>query len=202
MADANPWIRSGGAPVPAPAPAPAPTSSRPVTVSAPQAGVPVPDQADRLPRRESAAQATVWWLGVHGAAGETSLSLIAAGSRPADHAWPIPSARGLLNRVVLVARTNYVGLSAAQHAAREWASGSLGDAIRLEGLVLVPDLPGRLPKELRLLSQLVGGGVPRTWSLPWINAWRFGPVDPSAELPKEFGVLFSDLSLHPIAPRI
>ena len=201
MSDANPWIRSGGAPAPAPTPTPPPTPSGPVTVSAPQAGVPVPDQADRLPRRETAAQATVWWLGVHGGAGETSLSLVSAGSRPADHAWPIPSARGMLNRVVLVARTNYVGLTAAQHAAREWASGSLGETIRLEGLVLVPDLPGRLPKELRLLSQLVGGGVPRTWSVPWVNAWRFGALDPSAELPKEFGVLLSDLSLHPTASR-
>lgn len=201
MSDAtNPWVRSGASPAPAPAYIPPPPPSGPVTVSAPQAGVPVPDQADRLPRRDSAAQATVWWLGVHGGAGETSLTLLAAGSRAADHAWPMPSP-GLLNRVALVARTNYAGLTAAQHAAREWASGALGDAIRLEGLVLVPDQPGRLPKELRLLSQLVGGGVPHTWSLPWMSPWRFGPVDPTAELPKEFGTMFSDLSLQPTAPR-
>ncbi len=202
MSEANKWLRSGDAPAPAPPRPAVPTSSGPVTVSAPQDGVPVPDQADRLPRRETAAQATVWWLGVHGGAGETSLSMLAAGSRPADHAWPMPGSRGVTSRVVLVARTNYTGLTAAQHAAREWASGSLGDAIRLEGLLLVPDVPGRRPKELRLLSQLVGGGVPRTWSVPWIDAWRFGPVDPSVELPKDFGVLFSDLSLHPTAPRI
>lgn len=200
VTDSNPWIRSGSPPVPG-APRPAPPTLGPVTVSSPQGGVPVPDQADRLPRRESAAQATVWWLGVHGGAGESSLSLLAAGSRAADHAWPMPAARGLVNRVVLVARTNYTGLTAAQRAAREWASGSLEEQIRIEGLVLVPDQPGRMPKPLRLLSQLVGGGVPRIWSLPWVDAWRFGPVDPSAEPAKGFGVLFSDLSLHSTAPR-
>lgn len=199
MSEPNPWVRSGSEAAPAPTRAPSQRASGPVTVSAPQAGVPVPDQADRLPQRETPAQATVWWLGVHGGSGETSLSLLAAGSRAAEHAWPMPSSSGLVNRVVLVARTNYAGLTAAQHAAREWASGSLGDVIRLEGLVLVPDQPGRLPKELRLLAQLVGGGVPLTWSLPWVTAWRFGPVDPSAEFPKEFGSLLSDLSLHPTA---
>ena len=89
----------------------------------------MPDQADRLPRRETAAQATVWWLGVHGGAGETSLSLVSAGSRPADHAWPIPSARGMLNRVVLVARTNYVGLTAAQHAHDECVTVDVADGL-------------------------------------------------------------------------
>ena len=100
--------------------------------------------------------------------------------------------------VALISFPIYVSLAKLFWGER---SGSLGETIRLEGLVLVPDLPGRLPKELRLLSQLVSGGVPRTWSVPWVDAWRFGPVDPSAELPKEFGVLLSDLSLHPTAPR-
>ncbi len=113
----------------------------------------------------------------------------------------MPAMPGLQSRVVLVARTNYAGLTAAQHAAREWASGSLGDAVRLEGLVLVPDQPGRLPKELRQLSQLVSGGVPRTWSTLWVDAWRFGPVDPTADLPKGLGQLFSELSLSPHSPR-
>ncbi|RGE19087.1 hypothetical protein D1J51_13280 [Leucobacter sp. wl10] len=101
---------------------------------------------------------------------------------------------------MLVARTNYAGLTAAQHAAREWASGSLGDSVTVEGVLMVPDQPGRLPKSLRHLAQLVAGGLPRSWTAPWVESWRFGPLDP-AELPKGLGAVFSDLSLHPIVPR-
>lgn len=101
---------------------------------------------------------------------------------------------------MLVARTNYAGLTAAQRAATEWASGLLGESVRVEGLVLVSDAPGRLPKELRHLAQVVAGGVPQAWTLPWVDAWRFGPVDLGVELPKEFYALLADLHLNSIAP--
>ena len=99
-----------------------------------------------------------------------------------------------------MARTNYAGLAAAQRAAIEWASGVLGDAVRVDGLVLIPDMPGRMPKELRYLAQVVSGGLPHTWSLPWVDAWRFGPLDPAADLPKEFHALLADLHLNSTAP--
>ncbi len=194
----NPWVRSS------------PTEHRePVTVlsvlvdepqtvavTAPQHGVPVPDQVDRLPQAVAPFGATVWWLGAVGGSGESTLAAIARGSRAAHHAWPMPSNFGAESRVVLLARTNYRGLVAAQRAAIEWASGALGGAIRVEGLVLIPDAPGRQPKELRHLAEVVAGGVPRTWTLPWVDAWRFGPVDVSAELPKEFHTLLTDLHLN------
>ena len=169
-------------------------------VTGPQDGVPVPDLTDRLPQRKTPHAATVWWLGVTGGAGESTLASLARGSRPADHAWPIPENRGSMCRVVLVARTNYAGLAAAQRAAIEWAAGVLGDAVRVDGLVLIPDMPGRLPNELRHLAQLVSGGLPHTWTLPWVDAWRFGPHDPSTELPKEFHALLADLHLTSTAP--
>ena len=125
---------------------------------------------------------------------------MARGSRPADHAWPIPENRGSICRVVLVARTNYAGLAAAQRAAIEWASGALGDTVRVDGLVLVPDMPGRMPKELRHFAQVVAGGLPHTWTMPWVDAWRFGPLDPAAALPKEFRTLLADLHLNTTAP--
>jgi hypothetical protein len=96
---------------------------------------------------------------------------------------------------VLVARANYAGLIAAQRAATEWASNVLGDGIQLAGLVLVADAPGRRPKELRHLEQVINGGVPRVWNLPWVNAWRLSPPDATALLPKEFRSLFTDLNL-------
>jgi hypothetical protein len=75
-----------------------------------------------------------------------------------------------------------------------------GAAVRVDGLVLIPDMPGRMPKELRHLAQVVSGGLPHTWSLPWVDAWRFGPLDPAADLPKEFHALLADLHLNSTAP--
>lgn len=196
MADAKRW-RTGLAQQPQPGVAPAtkPTP-QPTGPRTPQPGVPAPDTADRLPRFTPALPATVWWLGVHGGAGESTLATLAHGSRPAEHAWPVPDTPGPASRVVLVARTNWAGLTAAQRAATEWASGAL-DPVELAGLVLIPDAPGRLPKPLRDLQQLIAGGVPQVWALPWVDAWRFGPVNPAAPLPKEFHVLLTDLHLSP-----
>jgi hypothetical protein len=166
-------------------------------VSAPQSGVPLPSRNDRLPRSEQAWPARVWWLGVHGGAGESTLAALAEGTRPAGHAWPIPVTPGTTHHVALVARTHYAGLTAAQHAATEWASHSVGDGVQLAGLVLIADAPGRLPKPLRDLENVIGGGVPHVWHLPWVDAWRFGPVSVSDSLPREFRDLFAALSLAP-----
>ncbi|WP_104131591.1 DUF6668 family protein [Cryobacterium sp. M91] len=165
--------------------------------TAPQTGIPLPDRIDRLPRRDAAWPATIWWLGVHGGAGESTLAALTAGTRPCDHAWPIPSTTGTTHRVVLVARTNYAGLIKAQHAATEWAANTLGDGVQLAGLALIADAPGRRPKHLQHLEQVIAGGVPHVWNLPWVNAWRLGPPDATAPLPKEFRALFTDLSLAP-----
>lgn len=200
VSETNPWVRSTGEAAPAPV-AVAPQATGPVTVTAPHAGVPAPAPGERLPQRPTSSTATLWWLGVHGGAGETSLARLAVGTQAAGHAWPMSTMPGIPSRVVLVARTHYAGLMAAQQAAREWASGSLGDAVRLDGLLLVPDQPGRLPKPLRQLAQLVAGGVPRSWTAPWVDAWRFGPIDLSVELPRGLSALFSDLSLLPSVSR-
>lgn len=201
MAD-NPWVQNSPAaePVPAIVAPPVAAGLKPASATAPQDGVPVPGQGDRLPQRKTPHGATVWWLGVTGGAGESTLAALARGSRTADHAWPIPENQDSVYRVVLVARTNYVGLAAAQRAAIEWASGVLGDAVRVDGLVLIADMPGRMPKELRHLAQVVSGGLPHTWSLPWVDAWRFSPLDPAADLPKEFHALLADLHLNSTTP--
>ena len=202
MTNANPWLTGPDqAPEPEPEAAPAATRRQARTGPvAPQPGVPTPDTADRLPRWAQAWPATVWLLGVHGGAGESTLATLAAGSRPAQHGWPMPETPGTSSRVALVARTNWSGLTAAQRAATEWASGVLGDAVKLVGLVLIADAPGRLPKPLRDLEQVIGGGVPRVWTLPWVDAWRLGPVDPAAPIPKELRALLADLQLSPSGP--
>jgi hypothetical protein len=197
LTNVNPWLLSPKELVAGMPEAQLATSRRGARggATAPQLGVPAPDIADRLPRREQAWPATVWWLGVHGGAGESTLAALASGTRPADHAWPVPITPGTTHRVVLVARSNFAGITAAQRAATEWASNALGEGVGLAGLVLIADAPGRLPKPLRELEQIVAGGVPHVWHLPWVDAWRIGPIDAAAQLPKEFRQLFSDLAL-------
>ena len=142
----------------------------------PQNGIPAPDKIDQLPTRTQVGSSLVWCLGAHGGAGESTLAELNGQWRAAGHAWP-QSADGTPLKVVLVARTSGRGLRAAQKAATQWASG-LAPATDLLGLVLVADAPGRLPKPLRELSQLLSGGVPRVWTLPWVEEWRLGgPVD-------------------------
>lgn len=196
MASTNPWLTSDERPVdPRVTVTPQPTSEFRAGASAPQGGVPVPEAAHRLPRRNVALSASVWWLGVHGGAGESTLAALAPTTRAADHAWPAPAASDTRHRVVLVARTNYAGLSAAQRAATDWASGGVGEGVQLAGLVLVADAPGRRPRSLREFEQVVVGGVPRAWVLPWVEAWRFGPPAVDERMPKEVRRLFADLSL-------
>lgn len=129
-------------------------------------------------RTVQASEASVWWVGAHGGAGETVLERLVPGSRAADHSWPIMVAADQgPARVCLLARTHAAGLLAAQRALAEWASGEV--AVELLGVIFVADAPGRLPKPLHELRALVGGGAPRMWQLPWVPAWRLGePVDP------------------------
>jgi hypothetical protein len=136
--------------------------------------------------------ATIWWLGVHGGAGETTLAQLLEGSWETGHAWPHSNGQPTeLPHVILVARTNARGLRAAQLAAIEWASGSV--AVQLHGLVFVADAPGRLPKPLRDFAHIVAGGVPRVWRLPWVEAWRLGEPVSANTAPKAVTDVLDDL---------
>jgi len=61
------------------------------------------------------------------------------------------------------------------------------------GLVLIADAPGRLPHGLRQLADLIAGGVPAVWSLPWIEAWRVGEPPAPHNAPKVVRQLLEDL---------
>lgn len=157
----------------------------------PQSGVPAPADS-LLPVRERTTSTSLWWLGTHGGAGESSLASLIYGSAEAGHSWPRPADGGPAN-VVLVARTSMAGLRSAQAAATQWASGRAGDANVL-GLVLVADAPGKLPRPLRDFARLVSGGVPRSWSVPWIEAWRVGDAPSSSDVPRDLRRLIDDLN--------
>jgi hypothetical protein len=149
--------------------------------------------ADRLPKRGVDRPAPLWWVGVHGGAGETTLEHLIAGSRAAAHAWPI-GYDGATTNVVLVARSNASGLAAAQRAAIEWASGVI-PSVNLIGLVIVADAPGKPPKPLRELAHLVSGGVPQTWHVPWVEGWRLGETPDLQRAPRDVRALIASVSV-------
>lgn len=163
---------------------------------APQNGVPAPNPATLIPLTKR-APADLWVLGTHGGAGESTLASLSPGWREAGHEWPhVP---GVRSRVLLVARSHSSGLRAAQAAAIQWASGHAPD-VDLIGLVVIHDAPGRLPRELRDLMQVVGGGVPRTWSVPWVEAWRLGGEISANGAPREVRRVIDEL--HAITESI
>lgn len=189
----NPWItRVQQAPEAAEVTAvPLVPATGPLT---PQAGVTAPDLVDQLPMRRHGAPARLWMVGVHGGAGESTLAALIPGSQAAGHAWPHLQANSYVaTRVVLVARSNATGLEAARKAATHWASGALTD-ITLLGLVIVADAPGRLPKPLRHLADHVAGASPRTWRMPWVEAWRLGEPITADVAPAEVRRLVAEIS--------
>jgi len=159
--------------------APPPRAAGPVPLVTPAPGLVTPPAADRQLRSAPAGGAvagTCALLGVHGGAGVSTLlraGLTAAGAADAQRQWP-PA-----GPVLLVARTSTSGLERARDAARQHAAGGTGPQVRLLGLVLVADAPGRLPARLAALADLVCGAFDRTWQLPWLQEWRLaGAAEP------------------------
>lgn len=85
------------------------------------------------------------------------------------------------------------GLQAAQAAATQWAAGLVPN-VEVLGLAIVADAPGRLPRPLRDFARLVGGGVPRTWSVPWIESWRLGEPITLPNAPREVRRMVDELT--------
>jgi hypothetical protein len=157
-------------PVDTPTPAPLPGSGRRLGPDSPQPHVPEPDMADRLPIAALPGDPRLWVLGAHGGAGESTLARVLTGAAPTGHRWPATTT----TPVLLVARSSMTGLTAARRAATQWASGAAGP-LTLLGLVVIADAPGRTPRPLAHLTDLVGGGVPRIWRWPWIDHLRLTP---------------------------
>ncbi|MEP7161556.1 MAG: DUF6668 family protein [Dermatophilaceae bacterium] len=155
----------------------------------PQPHVPMPKNT--LPVRRVQSLAALWVVGAHSASGETTLADLDEGWQAAGHTWPeLPS--GAPAACVVVARTNVRGLLAAQAALTQWAASGAGASARLLGLVLMADAPGKLPTPIRDLAKVVGGGAPRVWVVPWVEAWRL--ADPMTErVPRPVSKLVSTL---------
>ncbi len=151
-----------------------------------------------LPVREvTGAELSVrcWFLGAHGGAGESTLTLLFAGFGSADHAWPVGPPGCARTRVVLCARTSFWGMAAAMRVAGQWEAERLRARVEMPlGLVLVADRPGRLPKQLEAFAHHLGSAAANTWRLPWVDAWAAGEVPCAANSPMEAYALRVGLS--------
>nr|WP_245702893.1 hypothetical protein [Arthrobacter subterraneus] len=65
--------------------------------------------------------------------------------------------------------------------------------MELMGLAVLADAPGKLPKPLRDLATIVGGGAPRLWHLPWVEAWRTGDAE-ADQLPRDTRKFITDIN--------
>ncbi|MCI0143914.1 hypothetical protein KNN17_20345 [Arthrobacter bambusae] len=161
-------------------------------ITAPLKGMVEPDTADRLGHRTMPGTATLWITGAHGGAGESRIAELLDGARVTDHCWPVLQ-DGSTPRVLLVCRADMRGLTTARNALTQWASGA-APTLDLLGLAVLADAPGKTPKALRDFAAIVGGGAPRLWTLPWVEAWRHGdtPTPPPA---REYHRFITDLAV-------
>jgi len=195
LGSTNPWVRSlEDSPQDLDADGGVLTLPRPAAALTPQPVVVQPVGSEPFARRmiDRCDVADLWWVGAHGGAGESTLEQLLDGSAAAGHAWPVmPDVDAPTPRAVLVARTHASGLRSAQQAATEWAAGLVD--IDLVGLVLIADAPGRLPLVLRDFAHVVCGGVPRSWRLPWVQAWRAGEPLSADTVPRDVGRVLDDV---------
>ncbi|MDQ1060790.1 hypothetical protein QFZ23_004755 [Arthrobacter globiformis] len=184
----NPWITSPTADT---AEQETPDTYLPPTavISAPLKGMVEPDAADRLAHRTMSGSAALWIIGAHGGAGESKMADL-LGARPTDHCWPVLQ-DGSKPRVLLVCRADMRGLTAVRSALTQWASGAAPE-VDLLGLAVLADAPGKTPKALRDFTSIVGGGAPRLWTLPWVEAWRLG--DTTAPSSREYQRFITDMA--------
>ena len=187
----NPWITRPATADQADAAAPDAYVLPDAVINTPLRGMVEPDAADRLARRTVSGSAALWITGAHGGAGESRIADLIQGARVTDHCWPVLQ-EGSTPRVLLACRADMRGLTAARNALTQWASGAAPE-VDLLGLAILADAPGKTPKHLRDFAAIIGGGAPRLWILPWVEAWRHG--DSTTPAPgREYQRFITDLT--------
>ncbi|GIJ25001.1 hypothetical protein Vqi01_01630 [Micromonospora qiuiae] len=123
----------------------------------------------------------IGWIGAHGGAGATTLARLLGGTDIGCR-WPDPAlAEPAL--VMVVGRTNSDGLRAVSRALHALREGRHPAGMRLLGVVLIADAPGRLPPPLLGRIRLLRSIAP-VHRLPWIPSYRVGeqPKRPPRQL--------------------
>ncbi|MDQ1621616.1 MAG: hypothetical protein QOH19_34 [Actinomycetota bacterium] len=187
----NPWITRPSAAAGADQETPEAHVPPAAVISAPLRGMVEPDAADRLARRTVAGSASLWVTGTHGGSGESRIADLLPGACVTGHCWPVLQ-DGSTPRVLLVCRADIRGLTAARSALIQWASGAAPE-LDLFGLAVLADAPGKTPKPLRDFAAIIGGGAPRLWNLPWVEAWRHGDSTPPPPA-REYQRFITDLA--------
>lgn len=185
QSSATPWAPEATDVPEAPASA-SPPEVVPTGATAPQRGSVVPpESADTLPTFVPRTSSRLWVVGAHGGSAEDTVARLVDGD-PARHRWPLAGSGAPATRVLLTARTHAAGLAAASRAARTWASGVL-PGMTLIGLALVADAPGKLPRPLAHTAEVLRGGVPHMWVVPWVDEYRLtAPAEPHPRVVRKF----------------
>ena len=104
------------------------------------------------------------------------------GGQDCGRSWPGPHDP---RSVLLVARTHASGLATVPGALDLFRRGAAPQGLDLEGVVLVADAPGRLPRPLAdRVSALEA--VIDVYRVPWVPDWRLGdPPGPPAPPPRQ-----------------
>jgi hypothetical protein len=160
----------------------------------PQPGVSRPAAELRLPWTTLPADqlaTPLFVVSAHGGAGGSTIAMLSPGWLAVGPSWPIAPEGEPPVPAIVCARTSYQGLRAAQAALTDWASGSV--PLRLEGLVLLAHAPGRLPKQLRPLRELVrGAAAGHVWEIGWQPQWQL--AEPAMPRDRRLRDLFDQLT--------
>ncbi|MFJ6086472.1 hypothetical protein ACIQI8_34290 [Streptomyces sp. NPDC092369] len=142
------------------------------------------------PARPRSAQ-EIGWVKAHGGAGTTSLAH-ALGGVDIGARWPDP-ARGEPRRILLVGRTSAGGLRSVSRALQALHEGNAPRGLDLLGVILVADIPGRLPLSLLRRIRVIRAAAP-VHRVPWIPSWRVGAR--SRSLPRQLAPLAELIDRH------
>ena len=119
-------------------------------------------------------------VGAHGGAGTTTVARL-LGAADAGRSWPDSSGQDLPPRVLLTARTSASGLVAASRTLAGYCATDHPEGPFLAGFVLVPDAPGRLPKDLNRRIAILASAT-MAYRLPWVRSWRLCEIPPDQEM--------------------
>lgn len=150
----------------------------PATTVGPAARVPPGPVSARPPGRgpatrprPSLSEEGIGWIAAHGGAGTTTLTRLLGGTDLGCR-WPDPALAEPAT-VMLVGRTNAEGMRAVSRALNALREGRHPPGMRLTGLVLLADAPGRLPLALSRRIRVLRSVAP-VHRVPWIPQWRLG----------------------------